>query len=85
MNRNYKSTALKLVNENNSQRIILLIDDLQSELDAEAQARVYRQLLGMDLQLFISNINTAVPEVLAAKEFKMFHVEHGTIRPQNFS
>ena len=77
--------ALKLVNDNNSQRIILLIDDLHSELDTEAQTRVYRQLLDMDLQLFVSNIDNAVPEGLEAKEFKMFHVEHGTIRPQNFS
>jgi len=77
--------ALRLVNRNSRQRIILLIDDLQSELDQAAQKRVYRQLLGMDLQLFVSNIDSEVPEALAAKEFKMFHVEHGTIKPRNFS
>jgi DNA replication and repair protein RecF len=77
--------ALRLVCRCNQQRIILLIDDLQSELDFEAQERVYRQLQEMDLQLFISNIDVAAPQALAAKEFKMFHVEHGTIKPRNFS
>jgi hypothetical protein len=38
----------------------------------------------MDLQLFVSNISTGPPEGLA-KDFKMFHVEHGTIKPRNFS
>jgi len=77
--------ALRLVRQCNQQRIILLIDDLQSELDPAAQKRVYQQLLEMDLQLFVSNIDSEVPEALAAKEFKMFHVEHGTIKPRNFS
>ncbi|MCP4471838.1 MAG: DNA replication/repair protein RecF [Gammaproteobacteria bacterium] len=77
--------ALKLVNKCSQQRIILLIDDLQSELDLDAQKRVYQQLREMDLQLFISNIDSGKPEALAAKEFKMFHVEHGTIKPRNFS
>jgi len=77
--------ALRLVNQNNQKRIILLIDDLQSELDQAAQKRVYQQLMEMDLQLFISNIGSEVPEALETKEFKMFHVEHGTIKPRNFS
>ena len=63
----------------------LLIDDLQSELDQEAQNMVYRQLLEMKLQLFISNVKTSLPAGLAAKEVKMFHVEHGTIKPRNIS
>ncbi|MCP4765135.1 MAG: DNA replication/repair protein RecF [Gammaproteobacteria bacterium] len=77
--------ALRLVNQSSQQRIILLIDDLQSELDLAAQKRVYQQLLEMDLQLFVSNIDHEVPEALGSKVFKMFHVEHGTIKPRNFS
>jgi len=77
--------ALRLVNQCSQQRIILLIDDLQSELDLSAQKRVYQQLMEMDLQLFISNIDSKVPEALVAKEVKMFHVEHGIIKPRNFS
>jgi hypothetical protein len=39
----------------------------------------------MDLQMFISNIDGAVPELSGGKEIKLFHVEHGIIRPRNFS
>jgi len=77
--------ALKLVNKARESRIILLIDDLHSELDLRAQTLVYKELAGMGLQMFISNINSAIPEGLEVKEFKKFHVEHGIIKPRNFS
>jgi DNA replication and repair protein RecF len=77
--------SLKLVGKKTGKQIILLIDDLHSELDQEAQQKIYRQLTYMDLQLFVSNIDDRLPEGLQTKEFKMFHVEHGTIKPRNFS
>jgi len=77
--------TLEIVNRQRDSGVILLIDDLHSELDAGAQKQVYRQLSAMDLQLFISNIDGAVPEGIGAKEFKWFHVEHGIIRPRIFS
>lgn len=77
--------VLKLVNKTRETRIILLIDDLHSELDREAQNLIYDQLLDMDLQLFISNIDNVSPHSLRVKEFKLFHVERGIIKPQNFS
>ncbi len=77
--------VLKLVNEASQTPVILLIDDLHSELDSEGQNLVYQKLLEMNIQLFISNIEPQIPEAFAAKEFKMFHVEHGTIKPRNFS
>ena len=76
--------ALKLVGRYSDKRILLLIDDLHSELDTEAQALIYRHLEHLDVQLFVSNIESSVPAPLATKEFKMFHVEHGTITAQNF-
>ena len=72
--------SLKVVGEKTSSQIILLIDDMNSELDIKAQKRVYRQLESLDLQLFVSNIDGRIPEGLQTKDFKMFHVEHGTIR-----
>ncbi|NNE64919.1 MAG: DNA replication/repair protein RecF [Gammaproteobacteria bacterium] len=78
-------TVLKLVNDINREPVILLIDDLHSELDQHAQKLVYKQLFQMDLQLFVSNIDKQVPHALEEKEFKMFHVEHGIIKPRNFS
>jgi len=77
--------SLELVNRTADRRVILLIDDLHSELDGAAQKQVYNQLAAMDLQLFISNIDGAIPAGIEAKEFKWFHVEHGIIRPRIFS
>ena len=77
--------ALELVNRGRESRVILLIDDLHSELDASAQKQVYRQLSAMNLQLFISNIDDAIPGGIEAKDFKGFHVEHGIIKPRIFS
>ena len=77
--------ALELVNRGSGSRVILLIDDLHSELDAGAQQQVYRQLSAMDLQLFVSNIEDAAPAGIEAKDFKWFHVEHGIIKPRIFS
>jgi len=77
--------SLKMVGQKTGKRIILLIDDLHSELDQPALLKIYEQLAVMDLQLFVSNIDGRLPEGLQAKEFKMFHVEHGTIKPRNFS
>ena len=76
--------SLELVSRGTGKRIILLIDDLHSELDSRARQRVYQQLAAMDLQLFVSNIDGHPPEGLT-KDFKMFHVEHGMIKPRNFS
>jgi len=77
--------ALKVVSKSRQNRIILLIDDLNSELDSKAQNTVYEQLREIGLQVFISNIDSAVPEAIRGKEIKLFHVEHGIIRPRNFS
>ena len=78
-------SVLKLVNDASRTPVILLIDDLHSELDKQAQKLVYQQVNNMELQLFISNIESAVPDGAGIKEFKMFHVEHGIIKPRNFS
>jgi len=73
--------ALKIVRQNSDRSIILLIDDLNSELDEASQQGVYRQLTDIGLQLFITNIAEHIPAVLQGKDFKMFHVEHGIITP----
>ena len=62
--------------------MILLVDDLSAELDKSAQAIMYQNLFEVGLQLFISGVGRHIPEGLSEKEFKMFHVEHGTITPR---
>jgi recombinational DNA repair ATPase RecF len=71
--------SLRLVNSGSERPIILLIDDLHAEMDETAQKKVYRELLSIDLQLFITNIKDRIPKPLQGKDFKMFHVEHGKI------
>jgi len=76
---------LKIVRQTNNKPIILLVDDLRSELDERSQKNVYQQLMDIDLQLFISNIEEQVPTALEGKEFKKFHVEHGMIKARKIS
>jgi len=72
--------SLRVVKSEGSRPIILLIDDLHSEMDERSLQKVYGELLDIDLQLFITNIEKAVPKFLKGKDFKMFHVEHGMIK-----
>jgi DNA replication and repair protein RecF len=71
---------LKIVKNETEKNIILLIDDLHSELDSASRKIVYQQLIDIGLQLFITNIEERIPGVLREKDFKMFHVEHGMIK-----
>jgi DNA replication and repair protein RecF len=78
-------STLKIVRQTSNKPIILLVDDLRSELDERSQKNVYQQLMDIDLQLFISNIEEQVPTALEGKEFKKFHVEHGMIKARKIS
>ena len=71
--------ALKLAREKGERPMILLIDDLSSELDETVQNKLFQQLYDLEIQLFIANIKRVVPPVFQGKEFKLFHVEHGII------
>ncbi|MFT5218911.1 MAG: DNA replication and repair protein RecF [Planctomycetota bacterium] len=77
--------SLLLVQKYSVNKIILLIDDLHSELDIIRQTEVYDHLLNLNMQLFISNISDAIPSSMKTKEVKMFHVEHGIIKPRKFT
>ena len=77
--------ALKILKQKSDRQLILLVDDLRAEMDESAQGKVYETLLEIGLQLFISNIESDVPEAIRGKDFKMFHVEHGMIKPRKSS
>ena len=72
-------TLLNIVKKSRTGPIILLVDDIASELDQNSQKLVFKYLFELDVQLFITNIDTTTPKPLLNKEFKMFHVEHGII------
>ncbi len=77
--------SLKIVHRLKKAAVILLIDDLGAELDKSAQQIVYKVLSDINVQLFVTNIDKELPDVLQSKEYKMFHVEHGIIKPQKIS
>lgn len=74
--------SLKIVAEPKEYPIILLIDDLKAEMDKKSEEVIYSALSSLDLQVFITNIRGGVPAAIKGKDFKMFHVEHGMIKPQ---
>ncbi|NNE63831.1 MAG: DNA replication/repair protein RecF [Gammaproteobacteria bacterium] len=76
--------ALKIVAKTKAYPIILLIDDLSAEIDQKSEEVIYTALLNIDLQVFITNIRESVPGAIKGKDFKMFHVEHGMIKPRKF-
>lgn len=61
---------------------VIALDDLASELDRTRQRRVLERLLDCGAQVFITG--TQIPESVSEIDapFRLFHVEHGVIRPQ---
>ncbi len=56
---------------------VICLDDLASELDRTHQEWVVAQLLGRDVQVFITG--TEIPSALADQSVTMFHVEQGDV------
>jgi len=57
-----------------------LLDDLGSELDARHQSRVLESLRQLDIQVFVSAIDTVPGDLTVWSNMKRFHVEHGEIK-----
>jgi DNA replication and repair protein RecF len=76
---------LGIVKKNTNKELILLVDDLGSELDLSSQKLILNLLIETGVQLFITNVDNTIPLSLKNKEFKMFHVEHGIISTRKTS
>ncbi|MGR9088532.1 MAG: DNA replication/repair protein RecF [Gammaproteobacteria bacterium] len=60
----------------------VLIDDFAAELDVCNRAKLLNHLSGMNCQVFITGTEVAeFGDISKLKQYKMFHVEHGTIKP----
>lgn len=70
-----------LVQKHTGKSIIVLIDDLDSELDDDAVKRVIKLFTELDIQIFLTNIRQRQNPFVDQQEYKMFHVEHGMIKP----
>jgi len=57
-----------------------LLDDLGSELDARHQSRVLESLRQLDIQVFVSTIDSAPDNLSGWPSMQRFHVEHGEIK-----
>lgn len=58
-------------------RPILLIDDLSSELDAEHQAQLLRMVRKLHSQIIITSVNSSILQMV--DDYGLFHVEHGLV------
>ncbi|MEF3074830.1 DNA replication/repair protein RecF [Methylobacter sp. Wu1] len=60
----------------------ILIDDFAAELDVANRAKLLAYLAELQCQVFITATEQAdLGELSRLKEYKMFHVEHGHIKP----
>ncbi|GAB3001234.1 DNA replication/repair protein RecF [Psychrosphaera aestuarii] len=76
---------VRLVKNISNKNMLLLIDDLPSEVDEFTRETMLEMLLNSEAQVFVTGIESKI-----AMEFKkytnsvnVFHVEHGAIKPEN--
>lgn len=75
---------VSLIKKQSGKNMLLLIDDLPSEVDQYTRATMLQLLIQSKAQIFVTGIENKI-----AMEFKkyidsvnVFHVEHGTIKPE---
>lgn len=68
------------VKENTEKNVILLIDDINSEMDRKSVDIILKILSNYNIQLFVTSIDRQGHLLNYSKEYKMFHVEHGIIK-----
>ena len=73
-------SQIYLVQKSNNRNIIILIDDIDSELDEDSVKYILNKLNNNKIQLFITNIKNKQYLSQSHEEYKMFHVEHGMIK-----
>jgi len=74
-----KIAQLTLFSKLSERRCVLLFDDLPAELDNDNQNKIMSILSELDIQLFITAINTDQINCQYWDEHKVFHVEHGVM------
>jgi DNA replication and repair protein RecF len=74
-----KLAQLELFIQETNRTCVLLYDDLPAELDQSNRNILMELLSGMNVQLFVSAIETEQLNVSNWNSAKMFHVEHGSV------
>lgn len=77
-----KIAQLELLNQEDSgSKGVLLVDDLPAELDEKFRALLVKMIAALRTQVFITATDASLLLGDGARpEFKVFHVEHGTIK-----
>ncbi len=73
-------SQIYLVQKVHDRNIMILIDDIDSELDEDSVKYILNKLNNNKIQLFITNIESKEYLSQSHEEYKMFHVEHGMIK-----
>ncbi|MGZ5602233.1 MAG: DNA replication/repair protein RecF [Methylobacter sp.] len=77
-----KLAQVQLLANEQSQTGCILIDDFAAELDVVNRAKLLRYLSEMACQVFITATEIIdFGDLSQIQNYKMFHVEHGTIKP----
>ena len=78
---------VRFIKELNGLKCTVLIDDVIAELDDANVCRVVDGFIDSESQCFITSANDKLPEILSStigKNYKLFHVEHGTITEEEY-
>lgn len=80
----FRLAQISLMSRESNKVPLLLLDDLPAELDYSNRQKVARFLKDYSCQVFVTAIElenlSGFTDQLSEKDYKMFHVEHGTIR-----
>ena len=74
-----KIAQLTLFSQNSMNKCVLLYDDLPAELDSVNQNMIMLILSKLNIQLFVTAIDTQQIDCQYWQKHKVFHVEHGQI------
>ena len=75
-----KIAQLTLFTQNSKNKCVLLYDDLPAELDSGNQNKIMSILSRLNIQLFVTAIDTKQIQFHDWHKHKVFHVEHGEIQ-----
>ena len=71
---------VKIVSSQGHETPVLLVDDVRSELDANATGRLMSMLQDLDSQLFVTTTGLTEVSRDLSSSGRVFHVEQGAVR-----
>ncbi|MBU2918416.1 DNA replication and repair protein RecF [Psychrosphaera sp. F3M07] len=76
---------VNIIKQTTKKNILLLVDDLPSEVDQQTRQTMLEMLLHSQAQIFVTGIenNIAMEFMNYTDSVNVFHVEHGTVRQES--